>query len=217
MIWSRLVGIGFASIAFSSFAFARVGTIDVGVLARESEVVVVGTVTYVGNVGGVKVAFVDRTEFIKGFAFDRIAFVAEKTWACNTSSAVVGERVLLYLEEIPDSRLAFRELDLVGAKKACARTGTSLFSLGHSGRGRIPLFQRGKDWYAKVGLSGDYPPELNVNLTIPRGAPVVMESEGVGVISVDYFRTMLGGDVRGRMSRGTRNVKELGSFRGVSH
>lgn len=205
MIWSRLVGIAVA-VATSTVAFAKVGTIDIGSLARESEVVAVGTVTDIGKVGGVNVAFVDKTEFIKGFAFERIAFVAEPTWKCDTSDAVVGERVLLFLAEIPNSRPVLGGLDIVSAKKACTRSGSSLYLLGHSGRGRIRLFQRGKDWVARVRLSEDYPPELNVNLTLPRSAPVVRESEKLGAISVDYLRTIPGRTIRGRIAQETRSV-----------
>jgi hypothetical protein len=125
---------------------------------------------------------------------------------------------LLYLEEIPNSRPALGGLDIVGAKKACARSGADLFLLGHSGRGRVPLFQSGRDWFARVRLSEDYPPELNVNLTLPRSAPVVKESGKAGVISLDYLRTVPSRALRGRIAQGAHGaVQKLGSPHAVSH
>jgi hypothetical protein len=189
MYGPRLIGIGI-SLALSSVATARVVTIDIKVLAKQSPVVVVGTVTYVREVAGVQVAFVDRTQFLKGFSFSRIAFVAEPTWACDTSNAVVGERVVLYLCEIPTVK-GFGPLDLDAAKNACAGFGANLYALGHSGRGRIPLFLRGNDWFARVRLAEGYPPELNVNLTAPWKTPLLKESERSGFVRLGYFSSLL--------------------------
>jgi len=69
---------------------AKVATISIGELARESDLILVSKVRRVEVEAGVKIARVRVIRFVKGEAECPIAFVAEPTWTCDTSAAVPG-------------------------------------------------------------------------------------------------------------------------------
>jgi hypothetical protein len=69
---------------------AKVATISIGELARESDLMMVAEVQRVEVKAGVKIARVRVIRFVKGEAECPIAFVAEPTWTCDTSAAVQG-------------------------------------------------------------------------------------------------------------------------------
>ncbi|MGI8922645.1 MAG: hypothetical protein ACR2HJ_01165 [Fimbriimonadales bacterium] len=171
-----------------SLAYARVATIDLGQLARLSDLIVVGEVAAIQKVGGVKVASVKTISFVKGVAECPIAFVAEPTWACDTSAAVVGERALLYLSPVPIlKKRAMNGQNLSGLVSACKRKGVILYVLSHSGRGRIPLKFSGSKWIASVRQGSRTASQLNVNLTLPRSAPIQKAPNGSRFVDLNYL------------------------------
>ena len=107
---------------------AKVGTISIGELAQGSDLILVAEVQRVEVKAGVRIARVRVIRFIKGEAECPIAFVAEPTWTCDTSAAVPGERVLLYLTAAVDPQERTLNGKNVGAVQAwCKREGTQLY------------------------------------------------------------------------------------------
>jgi len=158
---------------------AKVGTISIGELALESDLILVAEVQRVEVKAGVRIARVRVIRFVKGEAECPIAFVAEPTWTCDTSAAVPGERVLLYLTAAVDRRERTLNGKNVGAVQAsCKREGTQLYVLSHSGRGRIRLSLTKGQWVAPVTRGDARGPGLNLNLYIPRPVATVRTSPG---------------------------------------
>ena len=147
-----------------------VGTIGVNRLAIGSQVIAVADVTEIVERSGVRVAVAKVVRGLKGAVpNDTIEFVAEKTWTCDISNAVLGERVLLYLIKVRDrDGVTMFKQDLSKAASMSRSAGRVLYELYHSGRGRI-VINRSKDgdWLAVKRRSGD-PWTLNVNLTAPK-------------------------------------------------
>lgn len=172
--------------ALASSAAAKVATISIAELARECQASAVATVTSVEEVAGLRVAFAQRLERVSGRVPERFAFVAEMTWKCDISTAIEGERVLLYLRPItPGARK-----NVVAAKRACEDKGLPLYELEHAGRGRIPLHLRENQWYAQVKLVPNAPAEICVNLTLPKGAPIRFVRGKMGYVPVSYITSL---------------------------
>ncbi len=171
-----------------SLAYSKVATIDLGRLARLSNLIVVAEVIAIQEVGGVKVASVKTISLVKGVAECPIAFVAEPTWACDTSAAVVGERVLLYLSPVPQlKKRTMNGQDLTAAASACKLNGVILYVLSHSGHGRIPLKLSGSKWIANVRQGPGTAPKLNANLTLPWSAPIRKAPNGSSFVGLNYL------------------------------
>jgi hypothetical protein len=100
-------------------SFGKVATIQLTNLIGDSELIVVATVKSVSfPLFGKRYAKAEVTEVWKGTAATTIDFLASPTWTCDTSKAVSGETVLLFLKKSGKSRS---------------------YLIAHSGRGRLPL------------------------------------------------------------------------------
>ena len=108
----------FAWVATSQL-FARVGSIVLDQLARESAIIVVAKVKSVSHpLIGKRYAKAEVVDVWKGDQKERVEFLASHTWTCGISEARKGERVLLFLSKGGKSRS---------------------YEIAHSGRGRMPL------------------------------------------------------------------------------
>ncbi len=136
----KLLVIPSIALLFTSIGHARVGNMTFADLLKGSQAVVVGRVTRIDWVEGVRVATAEVSQSIKG-SRKSVRFIAEATWACDTSDAVVGETALLCLTSF-DARPYNTKRSLTG-----------VFQLGHSGRGRIPLVLQNGVWTARVRRS----------------------------------------------------------------
>jgi hypothetical protein len=65
-------------------------------LTASADLIVVGKVTRVMNVKGVRVAEVKVATTIKGDAQSTIYYLAQPTWICDTTGATVGEETLFF-------------------------------------------------------------------------------------------------------------------------
>jgi hypothetical protein len=105
----------------ASPASAKVAAISIEELVAESDEIVVATVTeltpesVLRNQSVFARAAVKRT--LKGSLTGTFQFLASPTWTCDSSTAVQGETVLLFLKHHRDHH----------------------FVIAHSGRGRMPL------------------------------------------------------------------------------
>lgn len=147
---------------------AKVATISLDELARKSTMIVLASVESLEVKAGVRIAHIKPIQTIRGKTSGRIAFVAEQTWKCDMSTALKGERVLLYLSPIVSlSGKTMYGQDLSRAKESCENDGTELLQLSHSGRGRIPLHETAGQWLATISIGDGSGPSLNVNLYLP--------------------------------------------------
>ena len=145
----------------TSVADAKLANISFADLIKYSSDIVVARVTRIDTIGGIRVATADVTQNIKGF-HTRVRFVAGRTWACDTSTAVVGETALLCLAKPT----------LPATEKARTLIPT-LLTLSYAGRGRIPLSAKGLHWVAKIRRAKPgWPWELNINLLAPKVKPL---------------------------------------------
>jgi hypothetical protein len=145
-------------------------------MAKQSDVIVLADVTSVGKMQGMKVATAQVRHGYKGNALT-VKFLAQPTWTCDSSHAVVGERVLLFLTDV--SRLS-------GNDPIVKLSKTGVYLLSHSGRGRIVLRESKSQWIAPVErYDKTLPWQLNVNLFLPKSVPVTKTGADIGTITLE--------------------------------
>ncbi len=113
-------------------------------LTHGSAAIAVARVEKVGSLGGVRVAEATTLRPLKGLsAAQRFAFLAEGTWTCDESDAVVGETVLLFLEAPGTDFHHFLKTRPRFAQGRNRRLGSMPFyQIAHSGSGRMPVCHR---------------------------------------------------------------------------
>ena len=133
-------------------AAADVSEISLGQLTASAEEIVVGRVAAVREIAladgaPIHVADVDVVERWKGEPHDRVHYLADGTWTCDTSQACVGETCLLFLAplaELPD------EAPVPADRFAQGAGGRPLLQVAHAGRGRMPLREVAGTTYATL-------------------------------------------------------------------
>ncbi len=150
-IVTALSGLLFASFIISDHVFAKVFPIPLEYLVIKSDYIVIGKISNVRVIEGLRVAEVEVIQTIKGdHSFKKLFYLAEGTWTCDISTAEEGEKALLFLSELPDS-IAYMlegEKSLIKVKEL---TGSShFFQLSHSGRGRMPVRKVKDKEYLKI-------------------------------------------------------------------
>ena len=171
---ARVVAVSLIALSACT-ASASVATISLTMLAQKSEVIVVADVTKIIDRAGTRVAVVKVVKGLIGAtAKDTLEFVAVKTWTCDISDAKAGERVVLYLNEVTSragKTMMGQQLGL--ARAGSAKDGRALFTLAHSGRGRIVINRSKKgDWVGVEHSKYDEEWRFNVNLSVPKGLEV---------------------------------------------
>jgi hypothetical protein len=141
---------------FSSPAMASVESISLEKLVKDSDLIVIASVTKVEDAPiGLeygpdrepsKVATARILEVWKGKPAPEVRYMASRSWVCDTAEAKVGERVVLFLSRSKSKDLPFMIIE-------------------HSGRGRMPLRDVGAVEYA----------ELPDDVGFPKGTPVISE------------------------------------------
>lgn len=116
---------------------ARVGRISLPDLVKHSDAIVVARVDGLLSFDGLITARATAVRVLKGDAAPGASFyfVADSTWACDTSTAVRGETALLFLRRGKSDRVERR---LIG-KPAARVTAEPFFFIEHAGRGRMPI------------------------------------------------------------------------------
>lgn len=164
---------------------AKVATLSLDELARKSDLILIAEVERVEVKADVKIGRVRVIRFIKGATKSPIAFVAQRTWTCDMSEAVSGERVLLFLTSASSQKgktMFGQNLNAVQA--SCKREGAQLYVLSHSGRGRIRLSLSMGQWVANVTQGDGRGPCPNINLYVPRPVPTLRNSSGQLVVTL---------------------------------
>lgn len=86
------------SLLTSPMAAAEKAAVDLATLVAESDAIVVGEVIAVDGPDGERVARLRVERTLKGTALDEVKFRASPSWLCDSTTAALGERVLLFLE-----------------------------------------------------------------------------------------------------------------------
>jgi hypothetical protein len=144
------------SLALTTTAHAKVARVELSKMASSADLVFVGEVETVHEIAGISVAAVRVVEDLKGGAPPVAYYLAQPTWICDTSEAQVHEKALFFLDksdvrpEVQTSSGDFKRLPRRFAKDLRRLTGSDkFFVLAHSGRGRMPIFERnGQDFAA---------------------------------------------------------------------
>ncbi len=183
-------------VACSACTYASVATVNLDWLAKNSEEIVLVNVTSVTHRSGVRVGVAQVVQAVVGKLQKgtEIEFVAERTWTCDVSNAVVGERLLLLLRHVPDSaRATMNGQELGRAAKATKIAGRQLFTIAHSGRGRIVLIGESKDvWSAKVSrFSNEDSWHFVVNLNVSKPMKVKAVDAKNGRVTLSELLTCI--------------------------
>jgi len=130
-------------------ASADLASVRLEQLVQRADIIAVAKVDEVRKVHTTKIAFATLQEPLKGGTKRaRVAFIAEGTWACDESTAVEGETVLLFLSR---ARPALERLPGIVPRLQevlfeMERQGATLYTISHAGGGRMPLSkQDGKE------------------------------------------------------------------------
>lgn len=174
-------------IAVSASANYKVATISLEALAKQSDAIVIAEVTEIVTRAGVRVAIAKVLESVRpGSPTGKIEFIAEPTWTCDISSAVVGERVLLYLDKVrKGARVTMLKQDLAKAASKSRNAGRTLYALGHSGRGRLVLTKSREDWIIRISRWQDGNVwNLNISLMLPSEVEVRVDGPLKGRVAL---------------------------------
>jgi hypothetical protein len=181
-----------------STAHGRVGSTTLKALTVYSDGIAVAKVERVEKVGGVSVATAKVVHPLKGLrAQQQVAFLAEGTWTCDTSYAVVGETVLLFLQR-PGAHFQefIRNRPQFQQERTSRLSSLPFFQIAYAGRGRMPLqMRRGQsylcvkkeDTSASTATTGRHPRVVfwNGTVQLPSGIRA-LSSPGPGK-SVSWF------------------------------
>lgn len=205
----RAVGLAAVWLATMVLAYpapAKVAPTSLDGLAGESTSIVVGTVTRVVDVVGVRIVILRVDETWKGPEAAELAFVAQPTWICDTTGGASVERGVYFLSPYdygPDPPPEWHDSSVWGSvhkHPAGFRDGIAalnltfpLMAVVHSGRGRMPIRSVGADAYATVWAH---------DVALPQGTPTI---EGPDRMHPELLRS-----VRLEILRGLLEVKGKG-------
>jgi hypothetical protein len=168
----RGIGLGTLALAFVSEAEAKVNPAPIAELIRSADVIVLAKVVSVGGGAATRkrnskgaVAVAEAVESWKGDVGTTVRFSIEKTWSCDVSGAVVGERAVLILNKKDSERV---------------RVVPGVHFLSFSGRGRMPIVERDGKSFVRVQGEVDLPGDLESTK-----AP---EFLGDNLVGLDAFR-----------------------------
>jgi hypothetical protein len=80
-------------------SFPRVAPTTLRELTGSAKLIVIGKVTSVTDVKGLKVAEVHITKTLKGAPQEVVYYLAQPTWTCDITAATVGEETLFFFEK----------------------------------------------------------------------------------------------------------------------
>jgi hypothetical protein len=130
------LALGLAIATVSVPGEAKVARTTLGQLIMGSEAIMIAHVEGLLSFDGLTVARAVPARVLKGRERGTpIYFVAGPTWACDTSTAVRGETVLLFLLHAKSARVERRHIHRPTARVAVQ----PLYFLDAAGRGRLPI------------------------------------------------------------------------------
>lgn len=115
-------------------------------LTKDSQCIVLGTVTKIRLFGGVQIAEVRVIQTLKGGKGSKVYFLAQRSSSDDITEASPGTAYIFFLRPLKISALADSSLQMLGiknregfAKQLDTGYGDNIFMVGHSGRGQMPV------------------------------------------------------------------------------
>ena len=128
-------------------------------LILNSDLIVIAAVVEIVEDQGVTVARAVPKRALKGMLPKHLFFVAEATWACDSSRAELGETVLLFLEKADSQWIGFK----MNRRPPAMLKSRPLFRICHAGIGRMVI----ETVHGKVGVTASTY-GLDLPLRLPR-------------------------------------------------
>lgn len=179
-----LIGLSIIAVAATP---KKVATITVNELYKQSKVIVLAEVESITFVAKTKIATAKILKTYKGKPVGQtVKFVAQETWACDISNAIRGEKVLLYLVS---TTAGIKDEGVTAAAKELATKGAMLYSIGHSGRGRLPIDPSKPDPSLATQAAEKRNWSINLNLEIPDSKYIQKTSKDQGTIKISDLIT----------------------------
>jgi len=144
---------------------ARKARTDIVELSARSDAIAVARVDRVLLHGGMRIAVATVLRPIKGLnANQRFSFLAEPTWTCDSSTAVLGETVLLFLERPGDGFDNWLiEVHPDAWERRAEHPARPFFKVAWSGSGRMPV----TEWASPAYLEGYEGPSMAAGRQTP--------------------------------------------------
>jgi hypothetical protein len=147
-------------------SWSKVAQTTLRELTASADLIVIGSVTKVIDVKGLKVAQVHVVTTVKGIPHATVYYLAQPTWICDTTGATVGEETLFFFNEYPFDPhpasmpyvkpaggagkytveegaspvgLAFKEPTGFRERVKILVDGSSFWQVSWSGRGQMPI------------------------------------------------------------------------------
>jgi hypothetical protein len=165
----------------------KVATIAVNELFKQSKVITLAEVESITFVAKTKIATAKILKTYKGKPTGQtVKFVAQETWACDISNAIKGEKVLLYLVS---TSTGIKDEGVNAAAKELATKGEMLYSIGHAGRGRIPILSTESEPTVPTHAADERGWSINLNLEVPDSKHIQKISKDLGTIKISDLIT----------------------------
>jgi hypothetical protein len=124
-------------------ASCRVGSTTLQRLTAQADAAAVARVDRVEQIGGVRVATATVLRPLKGLhGHQRFAFLADHTWVCDVTEALLNETVLLFLNKPSTVGFAgdFMKAHPRFAQERAERlAGLAFYQIAHAGSGRLSV------------------------------------------------------------------------------
>ena len=148
----------------ASPCFADAGTMKLGDMIQRSSFIVLGKVSRVKVVDGVKLAELEVRRTLKGDpSVTRLYYWASPSWVCDVSDAKVYEEGIYFLWYPEVSKPSTEHMQFL--KRAHSFTqGATVYLLEHSGRGRLKPKYIDGERYLYVHKYSDvmFPPSIEI-------------------------------------------------------
>jgi hypothetical protein len=126
-------------------------------LTKDSQCIVLGTVTKIRLFGGVHIAEVRVIQTLKGGKGSKVYFLAQRASSDDITEASPGTAYILFLRPLKISALADSSLQMLGiknregfAQQLDAGYGDNIFTVGHGGRGQMPVVREPHASFVRV-------------------------------------------------------------------
>jgi hypothetical protein len=133
-------------------AHSRKASIPLESLTNSADVIAVAKVDKVTKISGAKVAEATVIRPLKGLKEkQQFTFLAEGTWTCDTSHAVEGETVFIFLRQPNLGEDFLKKHPKFKSEQAQRFPNVPFYEISHSGSGRMSTYRKDDiDWFVAM-------------------------------------------------------------------
>ena len=132
----RIALLTIAILTFATPCFADAGSMTLEDMVRRSKYIVLGKVSKVKMVDGVKLAELEVLRTLKGDPGSKLYYWASPTWMCDISNATLNEEGIFFLWDPEVKNASTQHLRFLRRAHSFTQ-GATIHLLQHSGRGRV--------------------------------------------------------------------------------